>query len=341
MKKILIAGPCSAESFEQLEETYLGMKDLNITAFRAGVWKPRTMAGGFEGYGEEALKWLKQLKDKYNIKIATEVANKNHVELALKYDVDYLWIGARTSGNPFSVQEIAEALENTEKTVLVKNPMNPDVALWAGAFNRLKNKNINNLIAIHRGFSSYHKTKYRNEPIWDVLRAFREKLPDMPIIVDPSHISGKKELIEEVCQDAQMFHVDGFMIETHCNPVVALSDKEQQVTPVELVSLVERLKEKRDEIPDTVKGKIDSLRYMIDSLDYRILECLARRFEVSKQIGEVKKQNDVNVYQEDRFKQVINDRRSFSKKEPILSQEFIEELYKLIHDESIRVQKNE
>lgn len=343
--KILILGPCSAESYEQLEKTYLEIKNNvkeELFAFRAGVWKPRTNPNEFEGNGEEALKWLKKIKQKYKTPIATEVGNIKHVKLALKYNVDVLWIGARTTSNPFLIQEIAETIKKQGRQdikVFIKNPINPELKLWLGAFGRFENLGINNLYAIHRGFNVHHKSNYRNDPLWQIMIDFKKARPNTQIIVDPSHICGKRELLEDIMVESLTYHPNGFMIETHYNPEIAQSDKDQQLKPKDLASMMSKVKEREDQSSDpTFNSQISSYRSMIDTLDKIVLETLSKRFELSKKIGDLKKDFNVNTFQEKRFDEVMESRTLIGK-QLNLSEDFIKELFKSIHQESIERQK--
>lgn len=333
-----IAGPCSAETEEQLYTTCKGIKEVGVTMLRAGIWKPRTRPGTFEGIGEEGLKWLKSVKTELEMPAATEVATAKHVELALKYDIDVLWIGARSTVNPFTVQEIADALQGVDIPVMIKNPINPDLALWEGAIERIYNAGIRQIAAIHRGFSSFEKTKYRNVPMWNLAIALKSNLPSVPLICDPSHIGGKRDLILPVSQKAMDLNYDGLMIETHYNPDQAWSDKEQQVTPARLAEILHAIKI-RQVISENQEFNsiLEMMRQQIDRADQELLEVLANRERLVEKLGEYKKQNNVTVFQADRWLEIFKTRAEWGGKLQ-LDQEFVGKIFKLIHDESIRLQ---
>ncbi|NLN33697.1 MAG: bifunctional 3-deoxy-7-phosphoheptulonate synthase/chorismate mutase type II [Flavobacteriaceae bacterium] len=335
---LAIAGPCSAESEKQMMEIAERIDKTLVQVFRAGIWKPRTKPNCFEGVGAIGLNWLKKVKDEFGFKIATEVANANHVKLALDYDVDYLWIGARSTVNPFTVQEIAEALRDTEKVVLVKNPVNPDLDLWIGAIERLQGQNIQKLGAIHRGFSTYKKTKYRNNPQWQIALDFMDKMPDVPMICDPSHICGNREGIFEVSQQAYNFEYDGLMIETHSHPDEAWSDAKQQIPPERLTEILRKIELRKSDDEDALYHmNLARLRNEIDENDQSILESIAQRMSISNKIGELKKEHNVAVFQPERWKQIREN--SVKQGEKLgLSEEFIDKLIRAIHQESIQHQ---
>lgn len=336
---LVIAGPCSAETESQMLQIAHDLKDTDVNYYRAGIWKPRTRPGNFEGVGAIGLKWLQRVKEETGLKTATEVANRAHVELALEYDVDLLWIGARSTVSPFIVQEIADALEGTDKVVLVKNPVNPDLSLWIGAVERLHNANIEKLGVIHRGFSSYKKTKYRNLPEWQIAIDLQSKYPDLPIINDPSHISGRRDLIFDLSQTALDLNFDGLMIETHCDPDNAWSDAEQQVTPTRLQEIFKDLKvRKRGDDQADFHNSLDQLRAQIDVLDASILDTLGERMTVAKSIGQLKKDRNVAVLQSNRWNEILG-RMILEGEQRNLSEEFILKLFKSIHQESIRHQE--
>ena len=336
---LVIAGPCSAETESQVMQIAHDLKDTDVNYYRAGIWKPRTRPGNFEGVGAIGLKWLQRVKEETGLKTATEVANRAHVELALEYDVDLLWIGARSTVSPFIVQEIADALEGTDKVVLVKNPVNPDLSLWIGAVERLHNANIEKLGVIHRGFSSYKKTKYRNLPEWQIAIDLQSKYPDLPIINDPSHISGRRDLIFDVSQTALDLNFDGLMIETHCDPDNAWSDAAQQVTPTRLQEIFKDLKvRKRGDDQADFHVSLDQLRAQIDVLDSSILDTLGERMTVAKSIGQLKKDRNVAVLQSNRWNEILG-RMILEGEQRNLSEEFILKLFKSIHQESIRHQE--
>ena len=332
---LVIAGPCSAETEAQVLDVAQALKNSDVSIFRAGIWKPRTRPGGFEGVGEIGLKWLKKAKEETGLLVAVEVANAHHVKLALQYDVDVLWIGARTTVNPFAVQEIADVLQHTNKIVLLKNPVNPDLSLWIGGVERLQKAGIKKIGVIHRGFSTYEKTKYRNNPEWQIPIELHSKFPDLPLICDPSHITGKRNMIQEVSQQALDLNYDGLMIETHCNPDAAWSDAAQQITPEVLKQLFVDLKVRKvfDETTD-FNSQLTNLRTQIDELDSKLITILANRMQIADAIGQVKKEKNVAVLQSNRWNEVL--RRMIAEGEGKgLSEEFILRLFKAIHQESI------
>jgi chorismate mutase len=336
---LVIAGPCSAESEEQVLKIAHQLKKTDATILRAGIWKPRTRPGNFEGVGEIGLKWLKRAKDETGLLIATEVANPKHVELALKNDVDLLWIGARTTVSPFVVQEIAEALKGTDKIVLVKNPVNPDLALWLGAVERLHASNIDKLGVIHRGFSTYEKTRYRNNPEWQIPIDLQNQFPDLPLILDPSHIAGRRAIIFDLCQTALDLNFDGLMIETHHDPDNAWSDAKQQITPKTLDQLTIDLKIRKEE-GDALEylNKLSNLRIQIDVVDHKLTEILGKRMKIADEIGGLKKKNNVAILQNKRWNEILS-KMILEGKEFDLSEEFVLKIYKAIHQESINHQK--
>lgn len=332
---LVIAGPCSAETEDQVLKIAHELKNSDVTIFRAGIWKPRTRPGGFEGVGEIGLKWLKKAKEATGMLIATEVATANHVKLALAYGVDVLWIGARTTANPFAVQEIADALQGTDKIVLLKNPVNPDLSLWLGGLERLYNANIKKLGVIHRGFSTYEKTKYRNIPEWQIPIELQNRFPDLPLICDPSHITGKRDMIFEVSQQALNLNYDGLIIETHIDPENAWSDAAQQVTPKTLKQIFLDLRiRKETEISEIYNNKLENLRLQIDETDSKIIDILSKRMKISDEIGRLKKSHNVAVLQNVRWKNML-DRVIEEGKNKGLTEEFILALFKAIHQESI------
>jgi len=336
---LVIAGPCSAETEDQVLKIAHELKNSDVSIYRAGIWKPRTRPGGFEGVGEIGLKWLKKAKEETGMLIATEVATANHVKLALEYDIDVLWIGARTTANPFAVQEIADALQGTDKIVLIKNPVNPDLALWLGGIERLYNANIKKLGVIHRGFSSYEKTKYRNIPEWQIPIDLQNRFPDLPLICDPSHITGNREMIQKVSQQALNLNFDGLIIETHNDPDNAWSDAAQQVTPETLKKLFLDLKtRKKDEISENYNNNLENLRLHIDEIDIKILDILAKRMQVVDEIGKLKKTHNVAVLQNNRWRNML-DKIVEDGTNKGLSEDFIVTLFKAIHQESINNQE--
>ena len=303
---LVIAGPCSAETEEQVLKIAHQLKDTDVNYYRAGIWKPRTRPGMFEGVGALGLKWLQKVKAETGMKTCTEVANAAHVKLALEHDVDLLWIGARSTVSPFIMQEIADALGGTDKIVLVKNPVNPDLALWLGGIERLKTAGVKNLGAIHRGFSTYEKTKYRNIPEWQLAIEFQNRFPDLPLINDPSHITGNREMIFDVCQTALDLNFDGLMIETHFDPENAWSDAAQQVTPEKLVQIMRDLKIRKESDPEAeYNNDLSNLRAQIDVVDTQLIEMLGKRMKISDGIGALKKQKNVAVLQSNRWNQIL------------------------------------
>ena len=339
-KPLIIAGPCSAESEKQMLETAKRIKETNaeVPIFRAGIWKPRTKPNGFEGVGVIGLNWLKKVKEEYGFKTATEVANAHHVAAALEADVDILWIGARSTVNPFTVQEIAEALKGTEKPVLVKNPVNPDLALWIGALERLLGQEVTNLGVIHRGFSTYQKTKYRNIPNWQIALDFKNQFPNIPMIVDPSHICGNRTGLAAIAQEALNVGYDGAMIETHRNPDEAWSDASQQITPEVLAELINNLQVRNSDISG-FDDEMGRHRTLISDLDFQLIEILAQRMKISEKIGTLKKVNNIAIFQPERWK-VITEYATQKADETGMSSELIEKVFKAIHEESIEVQNN-
>ncbi|MGY8943561.1 MAG: chorismate mutase, partial [Flavobacteriales bacterium] len=303
---LVIAGPCSAETEEQVLKIAHELKDSDVSYFRAGIWKPRTRPGMFEGVGEIGLRWLKKVKEETGMKTCTEVANAAHVKLAIENDVDLLWIGARSTVSPFIMQEIADALAGTDKIVLVKNPVNPDLALWLGGIERLYTAGIKNLGAIHRGFSTYEKTKYRNTPEWQLAIEFQNKFPDLPLINDPSHITGKRDMIFEVSQTALDLNFDGLMIETHFDPEKAWSDAAQQVTPDALKQIMEDLKvRKQTNTEEEYQKSLNNLRAQITVADNQLVALLGKRMKVADQIGGLKKEKNVAVLQSKRWNEIL------------------------------------
>lgn len=336
---LVIAGPCSAETEEQVLDIARQLKDSDVSIYRAGIWKPRTRPGGFEGVGAIGLGWLQKAKAETGLLLAVEVANATHVKLALEHDIDVLWIGARTTVNPFAVQEIADALIGTDKIVLVKNPVNPDLALWLGGVERLYHAGIKKLGVIHRGFSTYEKTKYRNIPEWQLAIELHGRFPDLPIICDPSHITGRRDMIQQVSQQALDLNYDGLMIETHNNPDKAWSDAAQQVTPERLKDILKSLVvRKRIDETDEFNNHLQELRIRIDDYDTKIIELLGKRMRIADDIGSLKKENNVAVLQNMRWKAVLEKMREEGLQES-LSEEFILKLFRAIHQESITHQE--
>ena len=336
---LLIAGPCSAETENQVLDIAYQLKDSDTIVYRAGIWKPRTRPGNFEGVGSLALQWMKKVKKETGILTTTEVANANHVDLALKNEIDILWIGARTTVSPFIVQEIAEALRGTEKIILIKNPVNPDLSLWLGAIERFFSSNIKNIGAIHRGFSSYEKTKYRNNPEWQIAIDLQRRLPDLPLILDPSHIAGRRDLIFDLCQTALDLNYDGLMIESHNDPDNAWSDAKQQITPEKLKELTMNLKVRRITNNDEVfLEDLDNLRAQINVHDNQLINILGNRMKVAEKIGLLKKKNNVAVLQSKRWNEILG-KMILEGDEKNLSEEFILKVFKAIHQESINHQE--
>lgn len=338
-KPFIVAGPCSAESSEQVLAIADAIQHLPVQLYRAGVWKPRTRPGSFEGMGEEALVWLKELKEIYNIPVTVEVATPNHVELALKYGIDVLWIGARTTVNPFQVQRIAEALQGVSIPVMVKNPVNPDVDLWQGAIERVAAAGITQIAAIHRGFSTYNAASvYRNQPNWPIPIELKRRMPDLPIICDPSHITGNRDMVAGIAQKAMDMGFEGLMIETHTHPDKALSDSAQQITPATLQNLLQQLVV-RDIKGDGLSNELglEYLRQVMDGIDAEIIDLLARRMELSEKIGHLKKECNMTAYQPGRWNEIVATRGTRAEQAGI-SRQFIIELYEKIHHHSISKQ---
>lgn len=333
-RPFVIAGPCSAESEEQVMTTAKQLADKGCHMFRAGVWKPRTKPGGFEGNGEAALPWMAEVKKETGMLVATEVATPEHVELALKYGVDLLWVGARTTANPFAVQALADSLKGVDVPVLVKNPVNPDIELWIGAMERINQAGITRLGAIHRGFSSYDKKIYRNLPMWQIPIELKRRYPDLPIVCDPSHIGGRRDLVAPLCQQAMDLGLDGLIVESHCNPDNAWSDAKQQVTP-EVLDYILSLLVVRDETM-TTEG-ITQLRHQIDELDNQLMDLLAKRMRVCREIGQYKKEHNMTVLQTTRYNEIL-DKRGAQGALCGMSPQFAAQIFEHIHEESVRQQ---
>jgi len=336
---LVVAGPCSAESEEQMLATARELaKNQKISYFRAGIWKPRTRPGSFEGVGVDALKWMQAVKEETGLKVATEVANTEHVEACLEHGVDMLWIGARTSVNPFSVQEIADAVKGVDIPIGVKNPINPDLQLWVGALERINKAGINHLVAIHRGFSSSEKSPFRNQPMWEYPIELKSICPEVPILCDPSHIAGVRDLIPFISQKALDMDMDGFMIESHINPGAALSDASQQLTPKALDHLLNDLIVRTPIVKNKeFKTQLDEFRRLIDNIDEEITQKLSSRMDIAEKIGQYKKENNVTILQMKRWEEVIEERLSTASAMG-LSEQFMRGLLKIIHKESIRRQ---
>ncbi|HIY15411.1 MAG TPA: bifunctional 3-deoxy-7-phosphoheptulonate synthase/chorismate mutase type II [Candidatus Alistipes cottocaccae] len=333
-RPLVIAGPCSAETEEQVIETARSLAAEGIRIYRAGLWKPRTKPGGFEGVGEKGIAWMQRVKRETGMYTATEVATRQHVETALKGGIDLLWIGARTAANPFAMQEIADALRGVDIPVLVKNPVSPDLELWIGAIERIHNAGIRRLGAIHRGFTSIDKSLYRNHPMWAIPIELHRRLPSLPIFCDPSHIGGKRELIAPLSQQAMDLGFDGLIIEAHCTPDSAWSDKAQQVTPDALAYILRNLVIREQ---TTTTENLNELRAQIDKLDDQLLELLVRRMRVSRDIGQYKKEHDMPILQTQRYEELLA-RRAAQAVELGMDREFMRTVLQAIHEESVRQQ---
>ena len=336
-KPWMIAGPCSAESQEQLLSTARAIQS-NSDLFRAGVWKPRTRPNSFEGIGEQALEWLQVVKQETDLRVATEVANAQHVEKCLQADIDVLWLGARTTVNPFYVQEIAEALKGVDIPVLVKNPLHPELSLWIGALERLNKAGINQLAAIHRGFFTLEQSAFRNEPKWEIPIRLKKKYPELPIICDPSHISGNTAMIQEVAQTALDLNMDGLMVETHVSPQIALSDAEQQITPKQLANLISSLVLRETSAEDkNFNEQLKKLRMLIDEVDMKLLQVMGERTKLVQEIGRFKKENSVTILQIERWFEILKTRQEMGVSCDLENQ-MVLELFELIHKHSILTQ---
>jgi len=333
-----IAGPCSAESEEQVLETARGLASAKIDLFRAGIWKPRTRPNSFEGIGTEGLSWLQKVKSETGLNVCTEVANTAHVEACLKHNIDVLWIGARTTVSPFAVQEIADALEGSGVKVLIKNPINPDLKLWVGAVERIAKSGIENIGVIHRGFSSFEKNKYRNQPRWQIAIDLKREFPDITMICDSSHISGNRQFLEEVSQKALDLNYDGIMMEVHPDPDNALSDAQQQITPGTFAEIKSRLKYRPSGIDNAdFKESLASLRFQIDEIDDEIISLMNSRMVIVDEIGSYKKRNNISILQTKRWNEILE--RCVTKGSELgLTPEFISNLLKAVHQESINRQ---
>ena len=333
-RPVVIAGPCSAETEEQVMETAMDLAKNGVRIFRAGIWKPRTKPGGFEGVGSVGLTWLQEVKKETGMLVATEVANKQHVEEALNSGVDVLWIGARTSANPFAMQEIADSLVGADVPVLVKNPVNPDLELWIGSMQRIYNAGIRQIGAIHRGFSAYGKHLYRNMPQWHIPIELRRRMPELTLICDPSHIGGKRELVAPLSQQAMDMGFDGLIVESHCDPDSAWSDKSQQVTP-EVLNFILNMLVVRDTTQTT--ESLTLLRQQIDQIDNDLLEALSKRMRISREIGQYKKEHSMPVVQTGRYDDILNSRAAAAE-ELGMNGDFMKTVYQAIHEESVRQQ---
>ncbi|MBO6058653.1 MAG: bifunctional 3-deoxy-7-phosphoheptulonate synthase/chorismate mutase type II [Bacteroidaceae bacterium] len=336
VRPLVIAGPCSAETEEQVMNTAMQLAGKGCHMFRAGVWKPRTKPGGFEGNGEIALPWMAAVKEETGMLIATEVATPEHVELALKYGIDILWVGARTTANPFAVQSLADALKGVDVPVLVKNPVNPDLELWIGALQRINQAGIKRMGAIHRGFSSYEKKLYRNMPMWQIPIELHRRMPGLPILCDPSHISGRRDLIAPLCQQAMDIGMDGLIVESHCEPDKAWSDASQQVTP-DVLDYILSMLIIRDAVDLTTS--LATLRKQIDEIDNELIDLLARRMGISRDIGMYKKEHGLTVVQTKRYSEILDKRAAQGALKGIES-DCIKKIFESIHEESVRQQIN-
>jgi chorismate mutase len=333
-RPVVIAGPCSAETEEQVMDTATQLAHKGVKIFRAGIWKPRTKPGGFEGVGVEGLPWLQRVKQETGMYVATEVATAKHVEAALKADIDVLWVGARTTANPFAVQEIADSLKGVDVPVLVKNPVNPDLELWIGALERINGAGIKRLGVIHRGFSSYDKKIYRNLPQWHIPIELRRRIPGLPILCDPSHIGGKRELVAPLCQQAMDLGFDGLIVESHCNPDCAWSDASQQVTP-DVLDYILNLLVIRKETQTT--ESLNELRNQIDECDNSIIEILSKRMRICREIGTFKKEHDMTILQTGRYNEIL-DKRGAQGALCGMDADFVKKVFEAIHEESVRQQ---
>lgn len=339
--KIIIAGPCSVESPEQIAATARALARLGITALRGGIWKPRTRPGSFQGVGEQGLKWLKSAGRASGLPVACEIAIPEHAELCLKHGVDILWIGARTSVNPFAVQAIADSLRGVDVPVMVKNPMNPDIELWIGAIERLQGAGLKQVSAIHRGFSTWQKTAFRNAPLWRIPLDLRRRMPKVPMLCDPSHICGCRDLLEATCQEALDLLFDGLMIEVHPRPDEALSDASQQITPDELAAMLGRLRRRKlTSRVDDYRRHIDELREKIDHLDTELLDLLSRRMATVREISRHKRKYSVGAFQPGRWKEIVASRSDYGEAQG-LSRDFVLGVFQHIHEEAIRHQEAE
>lgn len=336
---LMIAGPCSAETEDQVMETCQQLAQHGgVHILRAGIWKPRTRPNCFEGIGSIGLQWLKQAGKATGLPVTVEVANVKHVYEALRMGVDILWIGARTTVNPFSIQEIADALQGVDIPVMIKNPVNPDLSLWMGAFERMNKVGITKLAAIHRGFSSHEKSKYRNKPQWEIPIELMRRMPNLPIICDPSHICGRRDTLQEVAQKAMDLNFNGIMLESHINPARALSDAEQQVTPENYARLIDSLVLRKTTSTDAVfLHNLEDLRDMIDDVDKELLAILTKRMHIAEQIGRYKLENNITILQPNRWDEIVRERSQAGIKEG-LTEEFMFDLYNVVHKESIRHQ---
>jgi chorismate mutase len=337
-RPLVISGPCSAESKTQVLEIAGALKSIpQVKAMRAGIWKPRTRPSAFEGVGEEGLKWMQEVQATTGLKTAVEVARPDHISLALKYGMDILWIGARTTGNPFSVQELAEALQGVDVPVMVKNPLNPDLKLWIGALERIHRAGITKLVAVHRGFHCYDEGPFRNNPRWEIPIELKRSIPGLPILCDPSHICGNRHLLAEVSQKALDLEMDGLMIETHNDPDRALTDSSQQIVPQALQNILSNLTIRIEKGDADFSNKLDELRRKVDHIDKELIEVLGRRMKIVSEMGEYKRDHNITILQIERWREIINSRLKQADKHG-LERDFLLRLLQLVHNESIRLQ---
>lgn len=333
-RPLVIAGPCSAETEEQVMNTAAQLAAKGIRIFRAGIWKPRTKPGGFEGVGAVGLPWLVRVKKELGMLVSTEVATPKHVEAALEAGIDILWVGARTMANPFAVQELADSLRGTDMPVLIKNPVNPDLELWIGGLERINGAGIKRLAVIHRGFSSYDKRIYRNPPMWHIPIELHRRIPELPILCDPSHIGGARELVAPLCQQAMDLGFDGLIVESHCNPDCAWSDAKQQVTPDVLDFILEKLVIRQ--LSQSTES-LETLRRQIDEIDNALIEMLTKRMRISREIGQYKREHDMTIVQTERYTEIL-DKRGAQGVLCGMSAEFMKSIFEAIHEESVRQQ---
>ena len=333
-RPLVIAGPCSAETEEQVMNTAAQLAAKGIRIFRAGIWKPRTKPGGFEGVGAVGLPWLVRVKKELGMLVSTEVATPKHVEAALEAGIDILWVGARTMANPFAVQELADSLRGTDMPVLIKNPVNPDLELWIGGLERINGAGIKRLAVIHRGFSSYDKRIYRNPPMWHIPIELPRRIPELPILCDPSHIGGARELVAPLCQQAMDLGFDGLIVESHCNPDCAWSDAKQQVTPDVLDFILEKLVIRQ--LSQSTES-LETLRRQIDEIDNALIEMLTKRMRISREIGQYKREHDMTIVQTGRYTEIL-DKRGAQGVLCGMSAEFMKSIFEAIHEESVRQQ---
>lgn len=336
-KPYIIAGPCGIESEEQIQEIFGALQNHSVQMIRGGVWKPRSKPGYFEGKGKEALEWILKLNKKHQKKICIEVASKEQVEMALEYQIEAVWIGARTTVNPFLVQEIAESLRGNKIGVMVKNPVNPDIDLWSGAIERIQKVGIESVAAVHRGFSSYdNSSEYRNKPNWAIPIELKRRYKELPLFCDISHICGNRTLLQSVAQRALDLDFDGLMIEVHPNPDGALSDAKQQITPAQFYELLSHLKI-RESSCNSVQNAVEMIRSILDTMDAEIIDLIGKRMDLVKELGKLKSENNIAIFQQDRWREIVISRTKWGSHNR-LSDEFILKLFELIHDTSIKTQ---